>query len=88
MENGGRRMIYAHVCETMNLAKWDFRDAVETFGDEINKTSNYNHPIIFLKNGDEHHFMSWDHYDKWKLGRTYILLGETYHSGVKVGGKR
>lgn len=40
--------------------------------------------VVELNNEEKHIFLSYQVYGKWLIGRTYVLDGEIYHSGIKL----
>lgn len=56
--------------------------------DEIEKIKRPSRYIIILKNGDEHHFLSRAVYDRWSMGRTYMIGDVLYRSGFPFKNER
>ena len=77
-------MIYAHIYEYMQNAHYYACRFVDEHRHEIEKIKRPSRFIILLKNGDEHHFMSWAIYERWCMGRTYMIGDDLYHSGMCV----
>ena len=77
-------MIYAHIFEYMRNAEYYAYRFIDDHHDEIEKIKRPSRFIILLKNGDEHHFLSWAIYDRWCMGRTYMIGDDLYHSGMCV----
>lgn len=74
-------MIYAHIYEYMRDADYFAYRFIDDRHDEIEKIKRPSRYIVILKNGDEHHFLSRAVYDRWSMGRTYMIGDVLYRSG-------
>lgn len=73
------------VAQSWRSAKWTFDDAVNRRRDDIKKATTY--PLcITWKDGTQTHYITGSIYDRWKLGRTYRIVGseKIYRSGFEV----
>lgn len=75
-------MIYAHLAMNMREADCLFKCFVDERTNSIVKTRKASFFYAKLLDGNEHCFMSFDTYKKWRIGRTYTMDGRLYHSGV------
>ena len=77
-------MIYAHIYDYMIHAEGAFRKFIDD-NDKIVKIRRAGTQLIaYLQNGDEHHFMSASVFQRWRLGRTYMIGDTLCHSGMPV----
>ena len=74
-------MIHAHIFENMQRAHYYAYHFIDEHRHKIEKTKRTLIYIIILKNGDEHHFLSRAVYDKWSMGRNYMIDDTLYRSG-------
>lgn len=80
-------MIFCVRCASFIHAQDEAREYIKEFKLLIDKVKRYQQrPVIFLKNGDEIHFVTNFEYRKWCLGRTYKIIGydKLYHSGWPI----
>lgn len=73
------------VARNWREAKMTFDDATRKRKDDIKKATTY--PLcITWKEGTRTHYITRGFYDKWKLGRTYRLVGseKIYRNGIEV----
>lgn len=76
-------MIHAHVFETQRIADYWWQKSI-LIEKEVIKASRNPMRMIELKNGDVHYFMAEETYQKWSIGRTYIIADELHHSDSLV----
>lgn len=80
-------MIYAHAYGYMNIAQKAAADYVISHLQDVQSTSRrgaYPH-IVRMKNGDEHHFITYAGMGKWCRGRgEYVFCGQLYRNGSLV----
>lgn len=74
-------MIYAHVSMLMTTAYVVSKNFIDNHSDEVKRIKRNGHFIVIMKNGDEHHFLSDVIYDRWCIGRTYMIGDVLYRSG-------
>ena len=82
-------MTYAHLAMNMREADFLFKAFTKKYKKVIAKTEKTSGIFtVIIVNGDEHCFMNCDMYNKWHIGRTYIMDGGLYHSGVPYEARR
>lgn len=77
-------MIYAY---TYKYARQAVRDAFEfakNHPGEIKRVEKRDYTIVYMRNGDEHHFMSYVWFGEWRIGRTYMIGNSLWHSDYCV----
>lgn len=80
-------MIYCVRCVSLLRAQDKARTYIKEFKLQIDKVKRFQQrPVIFLKNGDEIHFVTTFEYRKWCLGKTYKIIGDDklYHGGYPI----
>ena len=80
-------MIYCVRCASLLRAQDEARKDMKEFKLQIDKVKRFQQrPVIFLKNGDEIHFITNFEYRRWCLGKTYKIIGDDklYHSGYPI----
>lgn len=75
-------MIHCHVCLSTREAVYRFAAYVEENIAKLDRIDRVNLRVLD-KDGNTHYFVSRFRYNKWCLGRTYMLRGELYHSGER-----
>lgn len=76
-------MMYVFLYHDTKSAEQEFEKALKHKVLRINRASAIPF-LILLANGDEYIFMSYHTYDKWNIGRTYVLDGTLYHSDTPL----
>lgn len=74
-------MIYCHLCLSAREAEYWFAKFVTENFAKLDRIDRFN--LRILEDGNVHYFVSQFIYNKWCLGRTYMLNGELYHSGER-----
>lgn len=80
-------MIYCVRCVSLLGAQDEARKYIKEFKLQIDKVKRFQQrPVIFLKNGDEIHFVTNFEYRRWCLEKTYKIIGDDklYHSGWPI----
>ena len=68
-------MTYAHICSGIREADFQMRLYLQSHYEEIEKM-NRGDLIIYMKNGDERHFVPRRCFEKWRLGRREYIVVE------------
>lgn len=70
-------MIYCVRCPSLFRAQDEARKYTKEFKLQIDKVKRFQQrPVIFLKNGDEIHFITTFEFKRWCLGKTYKIIGD------------
>ena len=77
-------IIYADYYNDMKTAAAHAREYIKEHKAIIDHSRMKPYPVIFLMNGDVLCYLSARQYERWCIGRTYMLDGELYHSGIKL----
>ena len=80
-------MIYCVICVNLRKAQDEVRRYIEAIKPQIDKIKRFQQlPVIFMKNGDEIHFVTTFEYKHWCKGRTYKFVGDDklYHSDYPI----
>lgn len=77
-------IIYADYYNDMKTAAAHAREYINEHKAIIDHSRMKPYPVIFLMNGDVLCYLSARQYERWCIGRTYMLDGELYHSGIKL----
>lgn len=75
--------LYVHVYQFMATARAEMEYYIREYQSEI-KHKDYLNLQLSLSNGDVHIFMNESSYCRWCKGRTDILNGKQYRSGVEL----
>ena len=78
-------MTYCHIYETWRKAQYYFSEFVKENEKCLVKASRIN-LMTLDKVGNKHYFMTFDKYERWCLGRTYMLGDKMYHSDMEIRG--
>lgn len=76
-------MMYVFLYHDTKSAEQEFKKALKRKVLPINRARVVPF-VILLNNDDEFHFMGFHTYDKWKIGKTYVLYETLYHSGTPL----
>lgn len=80
-------MIHAHVYTTARAALYYSREFIRLNEKSITKTQKKSGTLpimVGLGSKKQHYFMDVRTYDRWCLGREYVLDGSLYRSGLKL----
>lgn len=77
-------MVYADVWPSIRTATVHAREYIDEHKAIVDHSRMKPYPVIFLMNGDVLCYLSARLYERWCIGRTYMMDGELYHSGLKL----
>ena len=80
-------MIHAHVYVTFHRALYHAQEFIRLNEKSVTKVQKKpgTLPILVeLGSKGQHYFMDWHTYERWRMGREYVLDGSLYRSGLKL----